>query len=1034
MKVKKLSGLQLVLFTFIAVFCRVNGQETSIYSHIEQKSYDQAFEDNLLIRSFKNHDHLPLLPYNDFHNQIDNEQRKIISLLSLIYIHPEYAAKHISNYLHTSDLAFRKSQMSSVLGKHYYNQRNYPKALQAYEVVNSEYLSNDAFSDFVFCYGYCSFVTKDFKKAASLFKKTIDQRNRYYYPSNYYFGMSRYFEGDFKTAARHFERVSTSEVYKDQIPNYLAQIYFAEGEYKKLISYAEIQLNKPNVQQKDKINQLVGQAYYQNGDYAKALDYLIAYEQGNTTLSEVELFQIAYTLYNLKRYTEAEPYLAELSIQESDLGQKALYLLADSFLHQQKKEAAKPALYRASKMNYVPSIKDEALFNYAKLSAELQQYGDAVEAFQSIPEQSSFYTASQQLLSQVLLSTKDYDGALKIMDQMDGMTPELKEIHGTLQYQQAMELIKDDLSNKAIPFLKKSLKNSSDQGLISDAYYWLGTINAKQNNVNESMMRLGQYFASANYKNDRSLNAGLAHYHQGHNYISKNNYKKALSHFEQTIGFMQSSNQAYEAPIYQDALLRAGDLSLVENNYQKSLLYFNKSLDASKHKGQDYALYKKAIITGLIGQNLEKILLLENLGKVYPESEYKGPALLAAAEEYIKMGNSAKAYQHFSSVANGNNYANQIQNEALLRLGLISYNNNQNAKALQYYEKVTKNQALPEQLTQALQAIKEIYVDDQSDVDAYLEFIEDSPVAGNIDDLSRDSLSYIVGYQNFETGNYTEAISKFSTYLTNYENGFYKSNALFYKSESHSLLKQYDQALEPLKIILKDQSNPYYEKALKNAALISYNHSQNFAAAYSYYNKLTIILTDKNQQLEAHLGALYSAQKIGKIEVYDQHARVITTDSNATWVQKSFAQYCLGKSAMDKKMIDAALDYFRLVTQGEKNIYSAEAKYSMAEIYFEKNDLKLSEQLANNVTIEFANYHYWVAKSILLLSDIYLKNKDFLKSRAAVEAVIEHYEGNDDILDISQKKLERIKAIAASESRIKDPGAADTLEMIEGNE
>ena len=60
---------------------------------------------------------------------------------------------------------------------------------------------------------------------------------------------------------------------------------------------------------------------------------------------------------------------------------------------------------------------------------------------------------------------------------------------------------------------------------------------------------------------------------------------------------MQSSNQAYDAPIYQDALLRAGDLSLVENNYQKSLLYFNKSLDAPKHRGQDYALYKKAIIT-----------------------------------------------------------------------------------------------------------------------------------------------------------------------------------------------------------------------------------------------------------------------------------------------------------------------------------------------------------------------------------------------------------------------------------------------------
>jgi hypothetical protein len=85
---------------------------------------------------------------------------------------------------------------------------------------------------------------------------------------------------------------------------------------------------------------------------------------------------------------------------------------------------------------------------------------------------------------------------------------------------------------------------------------------------------------------------------------------------------------------------------------------------------------------------------------------------------------------------------------------------------------------------------------------------------------------------------------------------------------------------------------------------------------------------------------------------------------------------------------------------------------------------KLSEEAARaNV-----GYPFWVAKSLILLSDIQFNAGDLLNARAVMEAITENFQGDDVIMKEAAAKLERIKQEEENQSRIK-PEGGDTLEL-----
>ena len=125
------------------------------------------------------------------------------------------------------------------LGSYYYNEKQYDKSIYFYDKIDLELLKGEDFSEASFKRGYSHFVKKEFQNAKFYFSRTKDFRNKYYYPSNYYNGMCQYFEGDYNAAVASYERVSLSSAYSPYIPYYITQIYFAQDQLEKLITYGD---------------------------------------------------------------------------------------------------------------------------------------------------------------------------------------------------------------------------------------------------------------------------------------------------------------------------------------------------------------------------------------------------------------------------------------------------------------------------------------------------------------------------------------------------------------------------------------------------------------------------------------------------------------------------------------------------------------------------------------------------------------------------------------------------------------------------
>ena len=137
--------------------------------------------------------------------------------------------------------------------------------------------------------------------------------------------------------------------------------------------------------------------------------------------------------------------------------------------------------------------------------------------------------------------------------------------------------------------------------------------------------------------------------------------------------------------------------------------------------------------------------------------------------------------------------------------------------------------------------------------------------------------------------------------------------------------------------------------------------------------------------------------------------------------------------AFDQKDYDNALAAFNRVIQYSDNEQTAEARYLTAYIYYLKRDLDRAQEITINANSESSGYPYWVANSIILLSDILAEKGDLYNARAALEALLENYNEDQDLINIARSKLAQINGRINQGSRLTRDNNGGTLELDDGN-
>jgi len=886
------------------------------------------------------------------------------------------------------------------LGNYYFDINKFKRAAAYYALTDISGLNESSKNEMDFKMGYSFFKANKPEQAKIHFESLRNQPGEYYARANYYYGYICYTEKQYDCALKSFEKIKDEGF--ESIPIFIAQMYYAKGEYQKAIDYS----NKITLEKyANDLNLIKGKSNFQLGKYNEANKYFSLCDFTNLKPTDEERYEIGYTAYLQKEYDDANVQFVKLSGLESPLGQISNFYLGQSFLKLNKRQNAYNAFGVAQRMKHNKEVKESAHFNYAKLAVELGYSNIALKAIQDFITEfpkSEYNDDARGLLAELFLQTKNYKQACEILSELKTYNAQSKMAYQSVHFHRGEELYLNQEYTEAEVYFKRSLKYVSDKKLEGEAWYWLGEISYKSAKYQEAINNYNRFINIS--EGNKSALYTNSYYNIGYSYYMEKNYSQALNFFKKYKD--ESSYVPSNAERYLDNMLRLADSYFISGQYDKAAETYG-FVSSKKVNTSDYATFQQGIIYGLLDKRSLKIATLRNIPQFYPKSIYIDDALYELGAEYLEEENYATAESFFKKLLTEHVTSPHIAN-TYLKLGLLAYNQKNEKQAIIYYQEVIKRFPKTTESEVALDALEIIYVQSGKG-DEYIEMIGKIPGA-KVRLSYQDSILYESALTSYREGNCAKAVTGFKNYLAKFKlNAFFYIQANYMKGDCEYKEKKYDDALPNLKIVADAGRNQYTEIAAFRVAYIYYKKAD-CKSALVYYETLKNNATSKENTIESLVGLMRCNYQNGDYAQSKKYALEILPLSNVPKNILVETNMNLGRISMMDKNWRTAQFHFNYVLKENKASLAAEALYNKAEIAYFLNKKDSCKNMVFKLNDDFASYEDWVVKGFILLSDVYRDEKDYFQARSTLQSIIDGYEGAE-LLAIAKRKLEEINAL-----------------------
>ena len=232
------------------------------------------------------------------------------------------------------------------------------------------------------------------------------------------------------------------------VPYYLTQIYYKQKKYDEVVRYAPALMENVTEKRAPEVASITGESYIQLNLYEEAIPYLEKYMATGSNISREDKYSLAYAYYKTGDCAKAIELFGQITGSETAVSQSALYHMADCHLKLNDKNKARMAFSSASKMDFDPEIQEDALYNFALLTYELD-YSPFNEAVQALNDYLSRYPNSRRseeatnYLVLAYLNAKNYRLALASIEKLHTMSGEIKKAYQKIAYYRGLELFSD---------------------------------------------------------------------------------------------------------------------------------------------------------------------------------------------------------------------------------------------------------------------------------------------------------------------------------------------------------------------------------------------------------------------------------------------------------------------------------------------------------------------------------------------------------------------------------------------------------------
>ena len=947
--------------------------------------------------------------FSDIYTREGDILAKGYATLCSVRLQEEGAAEAADAFIAAHPEAGLASQLCFYTGLNLFDREDYPEANAWFGRVQEAELPSALVPEFLFKKGYSLFETGDLEAAGQVLRASEKRPlSDYTAPSRYALGYIAYTQERFGEAFDWFGKAAKDPRFKEMSEYYMVESRYMQKDYDYALEHGVPMFGNTSKERQQHLARILSESFLAKGQPEKAREYYVEALGDRRDMGREDYFFAGSVLYAARDYKGAIENFTKMTARTDSIGQVANYQLGYSYIQTGDKVSALEAFKAASESDIDPAVQEDAHFNYAKLSFDLNHNPKVFDAFiAKFPDRKQ----GDRIYSYVALASlynRDYAGAVEAYAHIDELDRDQKANYMRANYLRARQLISGGSWRDAVPLLKAASYYSDKRDSFHQlSRYWLA----------ESYYRSEQYEAAEEtFKELYNLSAlegkeegELIPYDLAYCYFRDGAYADAAKWFDL---YLEGGKPAEGA----DAALRRADCDFIGKDYAAAINGYEQAIRRFGYADNLYPWLRAGIAYGLTGKKDKKIQSLVRAFDADPSVRYYPEALYELGRAYVAAEQPDDAVRCFERLR-ANTSDKDIAARSLIEMGMIARNQSEYERALSCYKQVVTEMPGTEYAEDALLAIESIY-QSEGRADEYLDYAEAVGLTTGKSDSEKEDLYFNAAEQIYQTEDYAKALASLQHYLERYPQGRKVALADFYVAQCYRALGKKELACDWYdKALRQDDAAAFAQTAILNHAALSFE-MEHFKDAYGGYSSLLNRATQESVRHTARLGMMRSAFRGQDYEAALTCAERVSSDQGSTEAQRREAEYVSAKSNLSLNNRAAAMEGFTRLSAAPSTAEGAEAAYMLIQDALDRGHYEEVEQKVYAFSEKAGAQSYWLAKAFVALGDAFAERGDLKQAKATFESVRDGYKPSgkeDDVQDMVRLRLSRLSSMMNGE-------------------
>lgn len=947
---------------------------------------------------------------NGYLDQADDVKRAEIEsykVLCAIALDKENATGMVKVFCDKYPDAPQQTMIKYTLGSRFFETGKYKEALEVFNSISKSHVYSNYQADYVFRKAYSNMCEGNLQEAGEGYEEIISlKKNRYRVPATYYRGYVHYCCKEFEKAIPLLEDVEGDARFSSMSRYYALECHFMLKDYDYVVKNgSDLFATLPN-DLKASLARIMSEAYFEKGDNNSATYYFDIYKTSGLEFSRKDAYLSGILSYNMGSYKNAIESFSSVVGDADELTQNSYYYSAYCYLKSLNKVEALNCFRQASAMDFDKVIQEDAFFNFAKLSfdvnSDISQFDRYIEKY---PESGKDDIIANYMAAS-FISSKNFRSAVDALLKVQIHSYESSSNLQKAAFFAAMQMVETRNYSSAISYLRTAQKNESgNQRLNILVRYWLAECCFRAERYDEAVRIDEELLENQDFR--RMPEYPLAYYNLAYAYLRNKDYKNAQSNFERYIGMGTPTNPE----LGKDARIRLADTYFLLDDFVPAAERYEEIYNSAGERPNVYAALQAARSYANVGNMAKRIDLLRNVAlnnknhPLFPMGVYE----LGCA--YAQNNQPQEATECFFTILGMENDST-FHAKSMLELASISLSARRYERAIGFYKRIVSEMPQSSEAQDALQGLESVYQTINRPED-FLSYIDQIGMSGIRTADEKEEMLFKSAENLYKAKRYAQALGSLQRYLSQYPEGTKVIPAMFYMAECLENTGRLEAASETYRKVMMRHAGAYQEPATVGYARVSFN-LKNYEKAAEAYSTLIASAHSEQSRTSAYMGRLradYAAKHYNEVQ---NDASQLLTSPSLTPAMRREVNFKMAKAYQVSGERNFARSIFESLSSDVNDEFGAESKYIIIKDAYDHGDFVKVERFVLEFAESNTAQQYWVAKSYILLGDSYRDRDDLQQARKTYENLMEDYvpqNEDDDILDLVRERLNRIRTI-----------------------